>query len=194
MPLVLAIKNHDSIVVASDTNTLDDTQSHFGQLIMLPNRCVLLLAGNLAAIRNTVEYTIVPKIDQTHSAAAVAQITQAALTLEVVPHLAELTGRVEIIVAGIDPIRHVEEPGLYYLDSAQGFTLQIPPGDAVAGGTTAAITSLLAGHSYGTASVDQLKVLAKECLSATKLRWPTMLGSHMKIGVITNQNTRFQMY
>jgi len=195
MPLVLAIKNRNAIVVASDsedTNTILTT--HFGQLIDLPGRCVIMLAGNLSAVRHTFEQTILPKIEASHSAAAVAQLVHAGLVLEVVPHLSELTGRVEIIVAGIDPIRHVEEPGLYYMDSAQEFNLEVVRGDAVAAGTTAAVNSLVAGHSYADSQVEQLRVLAKECLTATKLRWPTMVSNHMKIGVITLQNSRFQAY
>ncbi len=194
MPLVLAIKNHDSVVVATDTQTTAEGPSRFGQLIAMPNRAVILLAGNLEAVRHAVMDVVLPKIDAGMSAAGLAQILQAALTIELVPHLSELSGRVEAVVAGIDPIRHIEEPSLYYLDSAQDFYLKIVEGDAVAAGSTAAVTSLLAGHRFTDSSVEQLQVLAKECLAATKLRWPTALGGHIKIGVVTAKNTRFQQY
>jgi 20S proteasome alpha/beta subunit len=191
MPLVVAIKNRQAVVVASDIEA-GDVSHQFSQITELPNRCILLVAGNLDAVRRTVVDTVLPKVTSGLSAAGLAQILHAALLLEVMPHLDQLKGRTEFIVAGIDPIRHIEEPSLYYLDSAQGFNLQVVAGDAVAAGSTAAITSLLAGHTFAGSTVDQLKVLAKECLSATKLRWPQALASHIRIGVITPQNTRFQ--
>jgi 20S proteasome alpha/beta subunit len=182
MPLVLALKNRDTVVVAGDIDQPGATSSGFSQLIQLPNRSVLLIAGNLDAVRHVVTDTVIPRITSDH----------AALVLELVPHLSQLKGRVEFIVAGIDPIRHIEEPGLYYLDSAQGFNLTLVKGDAVAAGSTAAISSLLQGHSFAGSTIDQLKVLAKECVSATKLRWPAALANHLRLGVITAQNTRFQ--
>jgi 20S proteasome alpha/beta subunit len=192
MPLVLAIKNQTSVVVASDTDSPTDGAIHFGQLITLPNRTAILIAGNLVAVRHAVMDVVVPKLSHEVSAAGLAQLLQAALTLEVVPKLTELKGRVELIVAGIDPVRHVEEPGIYYLDSAAGFRLQLPPGDFMAAGSTAAVAGLLAGHRFTDSSTDHLQVLAKECLAATKLRWPTALGNHMRLGTITSQNTRLQ--
>jgi len=194
MPLVLAIKNRDALVVASDTSAIEDLHSQFGQLIALPNRSAILIAGNLSAVRHAIADIVMPKVHSGLSAAAVAQLVQAALVLDVVPKLPELRGRVEVIVAGIDPIRHVEEPGLYYLDSAQDFALKIVPGDAVAAGSTAAVTSLLAGHSFADSGLDHLQLLAKECIASTKLRWPAALGNHLKLGVITTQNMRFQQF
>jgi 20S proteasome alpha/beta subunit len=192
MPLVLALKNRDTVVVAGDIDQPGATSSGFSQLIQLPNRSVLLIAGNLDAVRHVVTDTVIPRITSDLGAAGLAQILHAALVLELVPHLSQLKGRVEFIVAGIDPIRHIEEPGLYYLDSAQGFNLTLVKGDAVAAGSTAAISSLLQGHSFAGSTIDQLKVLAKECVSATKLRWPAALANHLRLGVITAQNTRFQ--
>jgi 20S proteasome alpha/beta subunit len=191
MPLVVAIKNRKAVVVASDIDP-GDVSHQYSQIIELPNRCILLIAGNLDAVRPTIINTVLPKVNSSLSAAGLAQILHAALVLELVPHHDQHKGRVEFIVAGIDPIRHIEEPGLYYLDSAQSFKLEVVRGDAAAAGSTAAITSLLAGHSFADSTVDQIKVLAKECLSATKLRWPLALKSHIRIGVITSQNTRFQ--
>jgi hypothetical protein len=191
MPLILALKNRDALVVAADVATVAPAVT-FGPLMQLPNRSVLLISGNLDAVRHAVTQVVLPKITTATSAAALAQILHAALILEVLPGLTELKGRVEFIVAGINPVRHVEEPGMYYLDSAQGFNLTIAPSDALAAGATAAVTSLLAGHSFAGSSVHQLQVLAKECLSATKLRWPLAIGPHIRLGVITTQNIRFQ--
>jgi 20S proteasome alpha/beta subunit len=189
MGLVLAIKNKSALVVASDLAGGAKAKP-FGQLIPLKNRTVLLIAGNLAAVEHAVTKTFIPKLKDTDSAAAAAQILQAALVVEIVPKLDQLKGRVEFIVAGIDPIRHVEQPSLYYLDSAQEFHLETVDGDAAAAGSTAAISSLLAGHSYADASVEQLKVLAKECLAATKLRWPAALATPVRLAVITSQRTQ----
>jgi hypothetical protein len=191
MSLVLAIKNRHSVVVASDLDPAQDNDG-FGQFIRLPGRKVLLVTGNLEAVRHTVTQTLLPKIDAQTSAAAVAQILQAALVLEVVPTLSQMKGRVEFIVAGIDPVRHTEELGLYYLDSAQDFYLKIVEGDAVAAGATAAATSLLQGRSFSDDPVEQLKTLAKDCLASTKLRWPGAVSSHVRLGVIMTQNIQIE--
>jgi hypothetical protein len=192
MSLVLALKNRDSLVVAADIPAAGVPAIDYGPLIQLPNRSVLLIAGNLDAVRHVVTSVVIPKITPATSAAALAQILHAALILEVLPVLSQLKGRVEFIVAGIDPVRHVELPGLYYLDSAQGFNLTLGAGDAVAAGATAAITALLAGHSFADSSIHQLQVLAKECLSATKLRWPLAVAPCVRLGIITTQRMQFQ--
>ncbi|MDF2461687.1 MAG: hypothetical protein K0S68_1090 [Candidatus Saccharibacteria bacterium] len=190
MPLVLAIKNRNSIVVATDTDDEVHDQG-FGELIALPNHSVILLVGNLKFVRAALE-EVITRITPKSTSAAVAQLVQAALIVDIVPKLADMPGRVEIIVAGFDLVRHSQEPDLYYLDSAQEFHLQLVPGDAVAGGATAAVTSLVAGHSYAESNTDYLKVLAKECISATKLRWPTAVRGRIKLGVITPQSTQIQ--
>jgi hypothetical protein len=194
MSLVLAIKNHDTVVVAADTAAPAQAPHHFGPFILAPNRSVLLLTGNLTAVEHAIMDVVLPKVDTKLPAAGLAQLVYAALTLDVIPKLATLTGRVEIIVAGIDPIRHIYEPALYYLDSAQNFQLQLIPNDAVAAGSTAAVYSLLAGHSFASSNANHLQVLAKECVAATKLRWPAAIGNHLILGVITPQNVRFQQF
>ena len=105
------------------------------------------------------------------------------------PILPQLRGRIELIVAGIDPIRHVKEPSIYYLDSAQDFYLTIVKGSYVAAGTTAAVGELLAPLQSTVASIEELTSLAKECLTATKMRWPQMVGLHQRLGVITANQT-----
>ena len=139
MPLVLALKNRQQIVVASDSPVFGHASTEwFGALMPLPNRCALLLSGNIEAIRSVVMETVLPHVTPAMGAAALAQVMHAALVLEVVPKLARTKGRIEVIVAGIDPVRHIEQPGLYYLDSAQDFRLQVVTGDAVMAGATAA--------------------------------------------------------
>lgn len=192
MPLVLAIKNRDSIVVASDIPSSAELPMQFSQLTQLPNRCILLAVGNLEAVRHLIENTVLPKITDNLSAAGVAQILHAALVLEIVPRLPQIKGRIEFIVAGMDAVRHIQEPGLYYLDSAQNFKLTLVQGDAVAAGSTAQLTSLFMGHSFADSTVDQIKVLAKECIAATKLRWPQILEPHIRLGVINAQNIRYR--
>jgi hypothetical protein len=193
MALVVAIKNRTSIVVATDAPE-GAADSRYGQLMPLLNRSVLLVAGNLQAAKHTVLQTFLPRITREESAAAAAQILHAALIVEMVPHLSILKGRVEFVVAGIDPVRHTEVPSLYYMDSAQGFNLGLVQGDAVAAGSTAAITPLFSGHSYGDASIEQLKLLAKECLSSTKLRWPQALGTHARIAIVTPHRTQLMEF
>lgn len=187
MPLVLALKNQDSIVTAADSNGEPAPAGRLSQFTRLPNRSILLAVGNLEAVRPTIERTVLPKLMSTHSAAAAAQIVQAALVLEVLPRLANLSGRIEFVIAGIDPVRHIEQPGLYHLDSAREFQLDIVDGDAVVAGATAAASDILGDASLADASLDELQVLAKECMTTTKLRWPTALGHHVKLGIITPQ-------
>jgi hypothetical protein len=108
MSLVLAIKNRQAIVVASDTDgTIHDAA--FGELMPLSKGAVLLAAGNLEAVRPAI-MRLVPKLSPDAGAATLARLIQAELIVEVVPNLTQLKGRVELIVAGFDPIRHVQEP------------------------------------------------------------------------------------
>jgi len=193
MSLVVAIKNLDTIVVASDTNVTAHQPGSYGQLMALPNHCVLLMAGNIEAVRQTITATVLPRVTSSLSAAGLADLLRAALTLELVPKLNQLKGRVELIVAGIDPVRHAHQPDLYYFDSAQEFNLKIVQGDTVAAGATATAAGLLAGHNYTEMSAEQIKLLAKECLSTTKMRWPTALGNHVALGVVTPENTRVEV-
>jgi 20S proteasome alpha/beta subunit len=184
MSLIVALKNRNSVVVATDSDSLAQSNASFGQLMTVSGHAVILIAGNLDAVRPAITQ-ILPKLDQTSAPATVAQLVHASLILGVVPRLDQLKGRTEIIVAGLDPIRHIQEPVLYYMDSAQGFHLQMPSSDAIAAGSTAAVASLLAGHSFAASTTAQLKVLAKECLSATKLRWPGAVSRYIKLAVLT---------
>ena len=190
MSLVLAVKNRNSIVVASDTDAITD-EPGFGEMMTMPNRCVLLIAGNLESIRQAIQ-TAIAKLHTSDSAAVLAQLVSAALVLEVVPKLADTKGRTELIVAGFDHLHRQDEPALYYLDSAQDFHLTLVTGDAVAGGATAAVSSLVAGHSYADSNSDYLKILAKECIASTKLRWPTAIRGRIKLGVITTTGILIQ--
>jgi hypothetical protein len=189
MSLVVAIKNRSAVVAATDVPP-EARDERYGPLMLLSNGSVLLIAGNLAAMRHVVMDVVLPKITREQSAAAVAQILQAALVLEVVPRLPELKGRVEFVVVGIDPIRHTEEPSIYYMDSAQDFYLRVVQADAIAGGATASVANLLAGHSFQDSSIEQLKLLAKECISSTKLRWPGALANGVRLAIITPHRTQ----
>ncbi|HVQ44720.1 MAG TPA: hypothetical protein VMT30_07195 [Candidatus Saccharimonadia bacterium] len=190
MSLVLALKNRNSIIAASDSPTPTDGSLAFGQFMNVPGRAILLLAGNLAAVQRPIVETVLPKLTASTSAATLAQLIQAALVLEVVPHLAGMAGRVEIIVAGIDPVRHTEEPGLYYLDSAQDFYLQPILGQFVAAGANAAVAEVIGDQDLTAATDDDLINLAKECITTTKLRWPTSVAQHVQFGVISPVRTR----
>jgi hypothetical protein len=194
MPLVLALKNQKSVVVASDTDGTPMAADRFGQFMPLPNRTALLLVGNLAAVKHAVVETVMPKITSSLSTAGLAQLIQAALVLELVPHLAELKGRIEIIVAGIDPVRHIEEPNLYYMDSAQDFYLKVVDAGYALAGSTATAGPLLLGRDYNELSNQHLKDLAKECYATTKLRWPEAVASHIEIATISSQNTMIENY
>ncbi len=185
MPLVLALKNRDSIVVASDVDGPSDGTLKYGQFLNLPGRSIMLIAGNIEAIRQSIEQRVIPQLTPTTSAATLAQLVHAAVVLDVVPHLAQLPGRIEIIVAGIDPVRHIEEPGIYYLDSARDFYLTVIADNYAAAGATAAVESVLAGQDLTSNSTEELTAIAKECLSGTKLRWPSALAAHQRIGIIT---------
>src|SRR6266567_3416216 len=99
MPLALAIKNRNSIIVASDVSSGAYNPSQYGQLMPVSEHAVLLLVGNLEAIRHAIT-SVLPKVGKHASAATLAQYIQAALTVEIVPKMSELKGRVEIIVAG----------------------------------------------------------------------------------------------
>jgi hypothetical protein len=192
MPLVLALKNHDSVVVASDIDAPGASAMQYGQLMQLPGRTVLLTAGNLDAVRSLVLNTVLPKFTEQIGPAGLAQLLHAALVLGLAPNLEQMKGRVEFIVAGIDPVRHVHQPGLYYLDSAQNFNLMVVKGDAVAAGSVAAVGSLLAGRDFSQIDTPELEALAKECFSGTKLRWPGAVGAHIRLGTVTTDHLRFQ--
>jgi len=188
MPLVLAIKNKNNLVVATDASGPATAFERFGQFMPMSSHAALLMAGNLEAVRHAIADVVAPKVRAETSAATLAQLVQAALVLEVVPTLAQVKGRIEIIVAGFDPIRHIEDPGLYYMDSAQDFYLKIVAADSVAAGSTAAAAPLLASLSYASASVEQMEAVAKECFATTKLRWPEAVESRVRLGVISPGN------
>jgi hypothetical protein len=191
MPLGLAIKNRNAVVVASDS--AGGSLEHYGQMIPVSERAIMLLVGNTEAVKEPI-LKILPRIKTESAPATIARLVQAELTVAIVPNLATFKGRVEVIVAGLDPIRHTEEPSLYYMDSAQDFYLKLIKEDAVAAGATAAVTALTAGHSYAESSSDQLKVLAKECLAATKLRWPEALKNHVQMALISRGGIQIQEY
>ena len=191
MGLVLALKNRHQVVVAADHDPAAD-DSAFSPLMVLPSHCVLLTAGNLEAARPLVVDGLMPRLHKDSSAAAVAQLLHAALVLRAVPTLPQLKGRIEFIVAGIDPVRHILEPGLYYLDSASQFNLQLVRADVAFAGATAAVSQHLDGRTFPDASVSQLKAIAKECLTATKLRWPGAVNNSIRIGVITEDSTQVE--
>jgi hypothetical protein len=184
MSLALAIKNATSIVVGTDVDTAEDTGEPYGQFVVLANRSVLLITGNTEAIRAPI-IEVLSKVDPKMACSTVAQLIQAELTVQVVPELPNMKGRVEIIVAGFNPIRHREEPELFYMDSAADFYLAAVPGDSIAAGSTAAVSRVLAGHSFAQSNTHHLRVLAKECLSATKLRWPAAVKNHVRLAVLT---------
>lgn len=195
MPLVLAIRNQEEVLIVADTaeDSFVPGPSHYGPVIGLPNHCVVLLAGNLEAIRHSVAETALPRVTLGTSAAAVAQLINAALTLELVPRLAEMTGRAEIIVAGIDPIRHTQRPDLYYLDSARNFALQIIDANNVGAGATAAMDPVLSALKPASTH-EQLVAAAKEIYSTTKLTWPDAMANHLLIGTLTAGATHYEVF
>jgi hypothetical protein len=190
--LALALKNRDSIVIASDVDDPNSTDN-YSEFNLIPNNKVIAITGNIEAIKHPVQVAF-SKFDPSLSAAAVAELIQASLIVETVPNLAELKGRVELIVAGFNKLRHVMEPDIYYMDSAQDFFLKPAMSDAVGAGATAALTSLFAGHSFADSTASQLSVLVKESYSATKLRWPSMVKNHIKLGVLTESGISVQAY
>jgi len=185
MSLVLALKNRDSVVVASDSTEISDGSLKYGQFLNLSGRTILLMAGNIEAVRRPIIEKVLPKLNPQTSPAVLAQLLQAALVLDVVPHLANLAGRIELIVAGIDPVRHIEEPGLYYLDSARDFHLSVVSAGSVAAGATAAVNAVIGNKDLAGTTTDDLMNIAKDCLATTKMRWPTAVGPHQRFGVIT---------
>lgn len=181
MSLGIALKNRSAVVIAADQS---HAQLSDNQLLTLPNRTVVMVTGTSNIVNKALTDIAFPKVDQQASTAAVAQYVHAALVLEAVPKLAQVLGRVEVVVAGIDPIRHVTEPNIYYLDSARDFYLTIA-GTAVSTGATAAVQEVLRGRQLETSTNDQLVELTKEVYAATKLRWPGAVASTVKLGVIT---------
>jgi hypothetical protein len=193
MSLALAIKNQTTIVVGTDVDDVSHDGEPYGQFISLPNRNVLLITGNTEAIREPI-ISVLPKIEPHMACSTVAQLIQAELTVKVVPELPNMTGRVEIIVAGFNPIRHKQEPELFYMDSADDFYLTAVASDAIAAGSTAAVSRVLAAHSFADSSTHHLKLLTKECLSATKLRWPEAVKSHVRLAVLTPDSIDAEAY
>jgi hypothetical protein len=170
MPLGLALKNRSAIVVAADHST------------------------NTAAATPIISEKVLPQILPNSSAAAVAQYVQAAMVLQIVPELPKTTGRIEIIVAGIDPIRHTVEPNIYYLDSARDFYLTIAGLSGASAGATAGVSHLVANRDFTDTSTDELVSLAKDCFTTTKLRWPSAITPPIQIGVITTESLTMHQY
>ena len=193
MPLILAIRNNNAIVVACDSSDADPSPA-FGECIVLPNHAVILIAGNLAAVKGLVT-DLMPELKRQPGAAEVAQLIHAQLNLSIVPDIDQLKGRVEFIIAGFDEIHRELLPSMYYMDSAQTFDFVIVQQHSVAGGATAAITALLnSQHDFSEQNIDQMQVLAKECISATKLKWPLAVLPYVKIGVVAADHTRIQIF
>ena len=190
--LALALKNRTSIVVASDTDTTEAT-TDLTEFNIIPDNKVLMITGNVESVKHAVE-TALSKNEPGSSVAALAELIQAALIIELVPHLSELKGRVEMLVAGFNKVHHDFEPTIYYLDSAQDFFLKLAPDDAIAAGATAALTSLFAGHSFAESTTAQLSVLVKESYSATKLRWPSIVKTHVKIATLMPTSVNVQTF
>lgn len=190
--LGLALKNRNSIVIATD---VDDPNSSatYSEFMVVPNNKVVIITGNIASIKHPVELAL-SKIQENASVAALAELIQASLIIETVPRLSEFKGRVELLISGFNKIRHDQEPGIYYLDSAQEFFLKSATGDAIAAGATAALTSLFAGHSFADSATEQLAVLVKESYSATRLRWPSIVKPHIKVGTVTLEGVTVQSY
>jgi 20S proteasome alpha/beta subunit len=189
MALVLALKNSNSVVVASDTSQTSVEALTFSPFMQLPGGSILLMTGSIEALRPSIEAKVIPQLGAATTAAALVQIIHAALVLDVVPHLAQLKGRVELIVAGIDPVRHIKEPSIYYLDSARDFDLTIARGNFAAAGATAAVAQVLSGRGLQHATNEELTDLAKECLASTRMRWPQSVAPHQRIGIITEDYT-----
>lgn len=193
MPLILAIRNNNAIVVACDSSDTDPSPA-YGECMVLPNHVVILVAGNLPAVKGPLTQ-LLPQLKAQPGAAEVAQLIHAQLNLMIVPDLDQLKGRIEIIVAGFGDHHRQAVPALFYMDSAQTFAFQNVDHHSVAGGASAALTGLLdSKHDFSDASTDQLQVLAKECISATKLKWPMAVLPHIKIGVVTPVGTRIQIF
>src|SRR5476651_2385177 len=192
MPLVLALKNRESVVVASDIASSNEEPVKYGQFMNLPGRSILLMAGNIEAVRRPIVEKVIPQLTNSTSASTLVQLIHAALVLDVVPNLAELRGRVELIVAGIDPIRHIEEPSIYYMDSSRDFYLTLVKDAFVAAGSTAAVGEVIHAQDLSQASTEELTQLAKECLAATKMRWPGAVAPHERLGVITFNQIHIQ--
>lgn len=190
--LALALKNRTSIVIATDTDSTESSTA-LTEFNIVPDNKVLVITGNVEAVKHPIEVAL-SKTDPAASVAALAELIQASLIIETVPHLAEVKGRVELLVAGFNKIHHDLEPDIYYLDSAQDFFLKPAPDDAIAAGATAALTSLFAGHSFADSTTSQLSVLVKESYSATKLRWPSIVKPHVKIGTINPTSVTVQTY
>jgi hypothetical protein len=190
--LALALKNRTSIVVASDTDSTESTTA-LSEFNIVPDNKVLIITGNVEVVKHPIEVAL-QKNDPSSSVAALAELVQASLIIETVPHLAEIKGRVEVMIAGFNKIHHDLEPDIYYLDSAQDFFLKSASDDALASGATAALTSLFAGHSFADSTTAQLGVLVKESYSATKLRWPSIVKAHVKLATITPTSVTVQTY
>jgi hypothetical protein len=119
MPLGIAFKNHNCIVIASDQSPAATSSS--GRMLTFINRTAIVICGNAAIIEPLIKVQVVPRILQESSTAEIARLIRSVLILTVVPNIGQLSGRTEIIVAGFDPIRHTSEPDVFYLDSAADY-------------------------------------------------------------------------
>src|SRR5580704_4740932 len=108
MPLILAIRNNNAIVVACDS-TDTELSPAFGECMVLPNHAVILIAGNLAAVKGLIT-ELMPELKKQPGAAEVAQLIHAQVNLAIVPDIDQLKGRVEFVIAGFDEIHREPMP------------------------------------------------------------------------------------
>lgn len=191
MSLGIALKNRTSIIVAADHDDAD-RPSATSRFLTLHNRSVVIISGNRGAVEPLLLSDALPKVKDTDSTAAVAQYIHADLVLKIVPQLATIGDRVEIMVAGIDPVRHTTEPDTFYMDSAKDFSLKIGDTAVTLTGTTAVALEILKDIDIASQTTGRLIEIAKECFTATRLRWPSVVAPRLKLAVL--EPRKMQVY
>lgn len=188
MPLGLAFSNGKELIVGLDQGPDGNTpRSRFD---LMRNRTVIGIIGDRSVIEPLIFDSHLDSLGEHEHASTVAHYIHAKLTLKIVPNMASYHGHTEIIVAGVEPLRHVTAPKMYYFDSKSNFDLvSIDVGVALAGDKAVA-QKLLANRPVDQLDKAALTSLAKECFTATRLRWPTIVGSHLKLAYLASHDIK----
>lgn len=182
MPLGLAFSNGQELVVGIDQSPDGNTPK--ARFDLLRNRTVIGILGNRSVVENLIFDGHMDGLGEHETTSTVAHYIHAKLTLKVIPSIASYQGHTEIIVAGIEPLRHVAAPRIFYFDSKSNFDLVDLQTGAVLGGDKAVATKLLTGKQFIGMNAATMTTLAKECFTATRLRWPTVMGAHLKLAFL----------
>jgi hypothetical protein len=151
---------------------------------LLHNRTVISIVGDRSAIEGLIFDSHLDSLGEHEHTTTVAHYIHAKLTIKIIPNIASYVGHTEIMIAGIEPLRHVTAPKIYYLDSKSNFDLVTLDADAALAGDKLVAQKLITDRDIAHLDKAGLTTLAKECFTASRLRWPSVIGAHLKLAYL----------